>query len=73
MKIDVNVQFVSNTTVISNFAAIGRLNLMQRALGTCYLPEQVYAEIQTGYLQGYLFYKEIEQMITPFVPNGWLH
>lgn len=65
--------FVTNTTVISNFAAIGYLDLVQRALTTCHLPEQVYAEIQAGYLQGYLFYEGINRMITPFVPDGWLH
>ena len=47
---------ISNTTVISNFAAINQLELLRQLYGTVYLPTEVYAEIQAGLEEGYLFY-----------------
>ena len=40
---------VVNATVISNFAAIQRLDLLQTTLGQLYLPIEVYQEIQEGF------------------------
>lgn len=63
---------ISNTTLISNFAAIGRLNLLHLCWESLYISEQVFAEIQDGRMQGYTFYDNIEREISPFTPDGWL-
>jgi len=64
---------ITNTTVISNFAAIGRLELLHTLWDTLYISEQVYAEIQSGLLHGYDFYAGIEQQVFPLSETGWLH
>jgi hypothetical protein len=66
------VAVITNTTLISNFAGIGRLDLLRQCWDSLYIPEQVFAEIQEGRLQGYTFYDNIELEISPFVPDGWL-
>jgi len=66
------VAVIANTTLISNFAAVGRLDLLRLCWGSLYIPEQVFAEIQEGRMQGYAFYDHIERDIAPFSPDGWL-
>jgi predicted nucleic acid-binding protein len=66
------VAVISNTTLISNFAAIGQLSLLHLCWESLYIPEQVFAEIQDGRMQGYTFYDNIEREISPFAPDGWL-
>lgn len=64
---------VVNCTVISNFAAVGRLDVLRDTAGPLYLPTEVYNEILDGQMAGYTFYDDIEQHIKPFTPDGWLH
>ena len=64
---------ITNTTLVSNFAAIGRLDLLHYCWGNLHIPEQVFTEIQDGRMQGYMFYDNIEREIAPFAPDGWLH
>jgi predicted nucleic acid-binding protein len=64
---------IANTTIISNFAAVGQLELLHTRFDKLYIPDQVYEEIQTGLLQGYSFYENIDQHIHPFAQTGWLH
>ncbi|CAN5432710.1 DUF3368 domain-containing protein [soil metagenome] len=64
---------VVKATVISNFAAVQCLDLLRATLGSLYLPLEVYQEIQAGYAAGYGFYAGIEQQISPFASDGWLH
>lgn len=63
---------ISNTTVISNFASIGQLELLRRLYETLYISTQVHKEIQTGLEEGYKFYTGIDQLIHPFVAQGWI-
>jgi len=63
---------VANTTVISNFAAVGRLDLLQRIVKELHIPLEVYKEIKNGQAAGYTFYDDIEQFIMPFSSEGWL-
>jgi len=67
------VNRVVNSTVLSNFAAVGRLDLLRETAGPLYLPTDVYDEVQVGQMAGFAFYDGIEQHLTPFAPNGWLH
>ena len=51
---------IANTTVISNFAAIGRLDVLHSLLGEVHISTAVYAEIQDGLSEGFNFYIGIE-------------
>ena len=54
---------ISNTTVLSNFAAIDRLELLPRLFQPLFLSLEVYHEIQTGLSEGYSFYATLESEI----------
>ena len=47
---------IVNTTVISNFASIGQLSLLERLYGVLYVSVEVHQEIQLGLEEGYRFY-----------------
>lgn len=64
---------VVNCTVVSNFAAVGRLDLLRDTAGPLFLPLEVYDEILVGQMAGYAFYDGIEQCIVPPASDGWLH
>ena len=64
---------IANTTVLSNYAAAGQLELLRRLWGKVYVPDQVYDEIQEGLRCGYDFYTGIDQLMFPFSETGWLH
>jgi predicted nucleic acid-binding protein len=66
------VKTLANTTVISNFAAVGRLDLLKRVHGRLHLPNEVYEEILDGLEEGYGFYAAIEGQIYPFAEEGWM-
>ena len=67
------MNIISNTTVISNFASVGRLDLLHQVFDEVYLSTEVYAEIQDGLAEGHVFYADIETHIHPLTPQGWLH
>lgn len=54
---------ISNTTVLSNFAAIDALDRLQELYSEVYLPTEVYKEIQRGLEEGYAFYSGIEEIL----------
>lgn len=66
------MSIIIDTSVLSNFASIGQLNLLRSLYGSLYLSTEVYNEIQAGREEGYHFYKGIEQFISPFTSAGWL-
>jgi predicted nucleic acid-binding protein len=66
------VKTLTNTTVISNFAAVGRLDLLKQVHGRLYLPNQVYEEILDGLEEGYVFYSAMEGQIYPLAETGWM-
>ena len=63
---------ISNTTVISNFASIGQLDVLRHLFGSLAISTEVYHEIQVGLEEGYRFYDEIDQLIRPFTHDGWI-
>lgn len=63
---------VVDTTVISNYASVGRLDILRDAAGPLYLPAEVYDELIVGRLAGYDHYDNIEDEIHPFTDGGWL-
>lgn len=50
-----SVKVIANTTVISNFASVGRLDLLQALLGEVFISSGVYDEIQNGLQEGHDF------------------
>lgn len=63
---------VSNTTVLSNFAAIRELDRLRALFGRLHLPTEVHEEIQRGLEEGYLFYAGIDDVLHPLSEDGWL-
>lgn len=61
-----------NTTVISNLAAVGRLDLLKKLHGRVYIPIEVYEEILNGLEEGYGFYTGIGDQILPLAEGGWI-
>ena len=64
---------ISNTTVISNFAAIGQLEVLHALYGRVFISTDVYAEIQDGLDEGYAFYDEVANDVAPPNAAGWIH
>lgn len=50
---------ISNTTVLSNFAAIDSLHRLQELFEEVFLPTEVYQEVQRGLEEGYAFYSAV--------------
>lgn len=63
---------ISNTTVLSNFAAIERVALLQRLFQTLFISLQVHQEIQAGLSEGYKFYKPLEDHIQSRAGDSWI-
>ena len=64
---------IANTSTLSNFASVGKLELLQARFNRIYISEQVFEEIQHGLFEGYTFYSDLDQQIYPFSDTGWLH
>jgi len=50
------VRTLANTTILSNFAAVGRIDLIKQIHGRLYVTNEVYEEILDGLEEGYDFY-----------------
>jgi predicted nucleic acid-binding protein len=66
------VKTLANTTVLSNFAAVDRLDLIRQLRGRLYISNEVYEEILDGLEEGYDFYAGIDAQIHPFDEAGWI-
>jgi len=64
------VNRVVNSTVLSNFAAVGRLDVLRDTAGPLFVPVEVYDEIMDGQIAGYAFYEGFEQHIAPLAQDG---
>jgi len=60
---------IVNNTVISNFAVVRRLDLLQKLIGTIYITPEVVQEIEDGIKENYLFLKEAIKIIDE---HDWL-
>ncbi len=63
---------ISNTTVLSNFAEIGALDMLHLLHPGLFLPTEVCQEIRDGLDEGYAFYSEIAQLLDRRIPTSWL-
>lgn len=66
------MKVISDTTVISNFASIGEMSLLQRLYDRLYIPVEVYDEIVQGLREGYGFYRVVEPVLSPLCREGWI-
>lgn len=64
---------IANTTVISNFASIGQLELLHQLYTTLHISTEVYGEVLDGIDEGYSFYTEVGLVLHPFSESGWIH
>jgi uncharacterized protein len=64
---------ISNTTTLSNFAAIDQLELLQKLYGRLFIPTAVYDEIRRGWDEGYPFCRDLIEQVYPFRNSGWIH
>ena len=63
---------IVNTTVLSNFAAIGQLEVLRLLYTELAISADVYAEIEDGILAGYAYLATVVAQVQPFAPTGWL-
>jgi predicted nucleic acid-binding protein len=49
------MSFIANNTVLSNFAGIGRLDILKRIFRTLRISEEVWLEIKQGLEAGYSY------------------
>ncbi len=63
---------IINTTVISNFASIGQIDLLRQLFGNLSISLEVYEEVEIGLAEGYEFYKGVREIIKPFAESGWV-
>lgn len=63
---------IVNTTVISNFCAIGQLSLLRRLFASIHIAMEVYEELMAGLEEGYDFYRELTDCFAPFSMDGWI-
>ena len=63
---------IANTTVISNFASIGQLDLLRRLFGVVHISTEVHQEILAGLHEGYRFYQDVDPHVYPLSAEGWI-
>lgn len=65
--------YIFDTTVLPNFAAAGRLNLLeQRYRGTAYMTVEVSDELRKGAKAGYTYLEDIPQWTEGAGPGEWI-
>lgn len=52
------MSFIANNTVLSNFASIGRLDILKRIFRTLRISEEVWLEVKNGLEAGYFYQDE---------------
>ena len=61
-----------NSTVLSNFATVRRLDLLRDPRNSLFIPVEIYHEIQAAQEVGYACYFDFERFLHPFSADGWL-
>ena len=65
------MDIILNTTVLSNFAAVGELDLIKRLFGVVYTTHEVHEEILRGISRGYQYLEDVDHEMS-FDETGWL-
>ena len=66
------MSIISNTTVISNFAAISQLDRLRELFSEVFISTEVYEEIQRGLEEGYDLYQAVDTLTNPSLSSDWL-
>jgi predicted nucleic acid-binding protein len=61
-----------DATVLSKFAAVERLDLLQLTLGTAELAVTVHEEVQRGIDEGYEFLRAVDAQLASRRTDGWI-
>ena len=67
------MKVISNTTVISNFSEINRVDLLENLFREILITSSVYEEIVSGIEIGYDFYKKLLSQINTQSKPGFIH
>lgn len=67
------MKVISNTTVISNFSEINRVDLLENLFNEIFITSSVYEEIVAGIEIGYDFYKNLLNQIKTQTKPGFIH
>ena len=67
------MRVIVNTTVISNFASIGQLDVLRQLYGSLAIQRRYTTKSTAGLAEGYRFYEGIEQGVEPLAEGGWMH
>ena len=65
------MDIILNTTVLSNFASVGELDLIKRLFGVAYTTHEVHEEILRGISRGYQYLEDVDHEMS-FDETGWL-
>ncbi|MFQ6059275.1 MAG: DUF3368 domain-containing protein [Anaerolineae bacterium] len=65
-------RLVVNNTVLSNFAGVGRLDMLREVLGSFCVPTQVYSEVLTGIAVGYAFLTLVRDQVLDTSAERWI-
>ena len=65
------MDIILNTTVLSNFASVGELDLIKRLFGVAYTTHEVHEEILRGISRGYQYLEGVDYEMS-FDATGWL-
>ena len=66
------MKVISNTTVLSNFASIGSLEVLRRLHLELCISVEVYQEILSGLEEGYVFYQDTLEAVSSGSRDGWI-
>jgi len=65
------MDIILNTTVLSNFASVGELDLIKRLFGVAYTTHEVHEEILRGISRGYQYLEDVDHEMS-FDETDWL-
>ncbi|MBN1889859.1 MAG: hypothetical protein JW850_17825 [Thermoflexales bacterium] len=67
------IKFVFDTTLLSNFAAVSQVVLLEQLYkGQACTTLMVVEELERGIYAGYRWLQAVEEILTPLRPTGWL-
>jgi len=63
---------IANTTVLSNWAAIGEVDVLRKLFARIYVTTEVYEEVRAGFDEGYAFYESVVQAVAGIKGGTWI-
>ncbi len=66
-------EILVDNTVLSNFASIHRLDVLQKVMHRVFITRQIYDEIIAGILAGYDFQQQVQAEVMKKTPEKWIY